>query len=98
MEKMTLPELLRQAPELYSERGPVYVKTSESGTQRAQAFCPRCGSPIYATAVGEGPKIYSIRLGTVRQRDQFIPKVQISTRSRRRWVTDLASFRSIETQ
>jgi hypothetical protein len=74
----------------------VYVKTAESGRPRAQAFCPHCGSPIYAAAVGEGPKIYSIRLGTVRQRDQFIPKVQIWTRSRQRWVTDLASFRSIE--
>src|SRR5437870_4883557 len=28
----------------------VYVKTGESGNKRAQAFCPRCGSPIYATA------------------------------------------------
>ena len=33
----------------------VYVKTGESGNKRAQAFCPRCGSPIYATAPGDGP-------------------------------------------
>ena len=76
----------------------VYVKIAETGAQREQAFCPRCGSPIYATAVGEGPKIYSIRLGTVRQRDRLIPKVQIWTRSRQRWVADVASFRSVETQ
>ena len=25
----------------------VYVKTTESGARRVQAFCPRCGSPIY---------------------------------------------------
>ena len=76
----------------------IYVKTAENGMPRAQAFCPRYGSPIYATAVGEGPKIYSVRLGTVRQRDQFVPKVQIWSRSRQRWVTDLASCRSVETQ
>jgi hypothetical protein len=76
----------------------VYVKTAESGAQRAQSFCPRCGSPICATGVGEGPKTYSLRLGTVRQRDQFVPKVQIWARSRQRWVGDLAALRSVETQ
>jgi hypothetical protein len=76
----------------------VYVKTAESGTKRAQGFCPRCGSPIYATSVGDGPKTYSVRLGTVRQRDQFVPKLQIWARSGQRWVTDLASVRSVETQ
>src|SRR5437773_6278089 len=43
----------------------VYVKTGESGNKRAQGFCARCGSPIYATAVGDGPKVYNIRVGTV---------------------------------
>jgi hypothetical protein len=28
----------------------VYVKTAESGNRRAQAFCPECGSRLYATA------------------------------------------------
>jgi hypothetical protein len=76
----------------------VYVKTAESGAKRAQAFCPRCGSPIYATGVGDGPKTYSVRLGTVRQRDQFVPKAQIWARSRQRWVSDLAAVRTVETQ
>src|SRR5262245_23425438 len=60
----------------------VYVKTGESGNKRAQAFCERCGSPIYATAAeGAEPRSYNIRLGTVRQRDQFVPSVQIWCRS-----------------
>jgi len=34
-----------------------YLKTTaESGHPRAQAFCPRCGSPIYSTSPGEGPQ------------------------------------------
>ena len=32
-----------------------YLKTTaESGNPRLQAFCPRCGSPIYSTSPGEG--------------------------------------------
>ena len=27
----------------------VYIKTAESGNKRAHAFCPNCGTPIYAT-------------------------------------------------
>ena len=76
-----------------------YLKTTaESGNPRLQAFCPRCGSPIYATSAGEGPKAYGVRAGTVRQRDQFVPKVQIWSRSRQQWAADLASIRMIEKQ
>ena len=43
----------------------IYVKTAESGNKRVQAFCRRCGSPIYATSPdGAEPKLYNIRLGT----------------------------------
>ncbi|WP_445946068.1 GFA family protein [Shewanella sp.] len=42
-----------------------YIKTAQSGNPRAQGFCGNCGSAIYATSVGEGAKIYGIRLGTV---------------------------------
>src|SRR4026207_898957 len=44
-----------------------YVKTAESGAKRAQAFCPECGTPIYATAAND-PQVFNIRVGTVRQR------------------------------
>jgi hypothetical protein len=74
----------------------VYVKTADSGNKRQQAFCPRCGSPIYSTPPGDGPKNYMIRLGTVRQRDQFAPKVQIWTRSRQRWLDSLSSTRALD--
>jgi hypothetical protein len=81
---------------LLSGEPTIYVKTAESGNKRAQAFCPRCGSSIYATSVGDGPKAYGVRWGTVRQRDQFVPQVQIWARSRPKWVNDLASIRSVE--
>jgi hypothetical protein len=76
----------------------IYVKTAESGNKRVQAFCARCGSPIYATAPGDGPKVYNIRVGTVRQRDQLAPQVQIWSRSQQRWLSELASVRQVEKQ
>jgi hypothetical protein len=76
----------------------IYVKTAESGARRVQGFCPRCGTPIYSTAEGDEPKLYSIRVGTVRQRAALVPKVQIWTRSQLRWVTDLASVRRLDRQ
>lgn len=67
----------------------VYVKTAESGAKRAQAFCAECGSPIYATSVGEGSKSYGIRVGTARQRDQLPPKRQIWHRSAVPWLPEM---------
>lgn len=76
----------------------IYVKTGDSGIKRPQAFCPECGTPIYSTAIGEGPKVHAIRVGTVRQRGELVPKAQLWFRSAQRWVTDLDSIRRIETQ
>jgi hypothetical protein len=75
-----------------------YVKTAESGTKRPQCFCPECGTPIYATTIGDGPKIHAIRVGTARQRDELIPKVHIWYRSAQRWITELDSISKIEKQ
>src|SRR5262245_40716195 len=66
---------------LLSGEPKIYVKTAESGNKRPQAFCPECGTHIYATPVGAGPKVYSIRTGSIRQRDQLVPRAQIWTRS-----------------
>jgi hypothetical protein len=77
----------------------VYVKTADSGNRRAQAFCQRCGSPIYATSPGDAePKVYNIRLGIVRQRDQLVPKVQIWCRSAQPWLGGLGAIRRIDGQ
>jgi hypothetical protein len=76
----------------------IYVKTTaESGNPRAQAFCPKCGSPIYSTTPGDGPKqSYMVRVGVLRQRDQLVPKLQNWYRSARPWITGLAAVRRNE--
>ena len=83
---------------LLSGEPKIYVKTGESGSKRSQAFCPECGTPIFSGPVGEGAKVHSIRVGTIRQRDQLLPKTQLWLRSSQRWLAELGSVPAIETQ
>ncbi len=78
----------------------IYVKTTaESGRPRVQAFCGNCGSPLYSTTVGEGVQPpYMLRVGILRQRDQFMPRRQIWWRSAQQWVTQLADVPKHEKQ
>jgi hypothetical protein len=76
----------------------IYVKTADSGMQRAQAFCPDCGTPLYATAAEPEPKIYNIRLGTARQRDVLQPRFQVWSRSALPWLGALGEVPARETQ
>jgi len=78
----------------------IYVKTTaDSGKPRAQAFCGRCGSPIYSTTLGEGQQAsYTVRVGILRQRDQLAPRRQQWWRSARPWVATLDAVPKIEKQ
>jgi hypothetical protein len=77
-----------------------YLKTTaESGNPRLQAFCPRCGSPIYSTSPGEGQQAsYMVRVGILRQRRDFLPRRQNWFRSALPWVSSLATLRRNEKQ
>jgi hypothetical protein len=74
-----------------------YVRTGSSGVPRELAFCAECGTPICSSAVGEGPKAYAIRVGTIRQRAELRPYAQIWFRSSQPWVTELVSIPAFET-
>ena len=75
-----------------------YVKTGESGNERAQTFCPECGTPIYSGSVGDGPKVHGLRVGSVRQRDRLVPREQYWFRSSQAWLADLACIGRLEKQ
>lgn len=75
----------------------LYVKTAESGAKRAQAFCPACGSRVYACAATD-PQFFNIRVGTVRQRRSLSPKTQVWCSSALAWVMDLGSVKQIQKQ
>jgi hypothetical protein len=67
-----------------------YVKVGDSGNPRIQAFCQNCGSALYATDLGDHPKEFNIRVGTVRQRDQLIPKFECWHASALPWLPELS--------
>jgi len=48
--------------ELISGDPKTYIKTAESGAKRAMVFCPECGTQLYGTDPGGGPKRYSLRV------------------------------------
>jgi hypothetical protein len=75
----------------------IYVKTADSGSRRAQAFCPECGSRIYAAAESD-PQVFNLRVGTMRQRAALAPAVQFWCRSALPWVSRLQSLPQLPTQ
>ena len=74
----------------------IYVKTAESGRLREQAFCEHCGSPIYASSPGPEPRSYNLRVGTIDQREQLRPRLQIWSRSRLGWLDQIAATPALE--
>jgi hypothetical protein len=76
----------------------VYVKTGDSGNKRQQTFCPRCGSPIYSAPPTDGPRLLYLRVGTINQRDQFVPQSQVWARSQQAWVDRVAAIPKNEKQ
>lgn len=72
-----------------------YIKTAESGNKRVHAFCPDCGTPVFATAPSN-PTTYTLRVGTLRQRQLLKPGRQIWTRSALPAFKDLSEVRAFE--
>jgi hypothetical protein len=73
-----------------------YVKIGTSGAKRLHGFCPECGSPIYSTSESAGPKVYNLRIGTIRQRWELVPRAQIWCRSALPWTADITSQERFE--
>jgi hypothetical protein len=75
----------------------IYIKTAESGNKRAQAFCPNCGTQIYASDPHE-PQSYRLRVGTLKQRAELRPVQQIWCRSSLPWTMDIQDIPRSERQ
>ena len=69
----------------------IYIKVGDNGAQRAQAFCPNCGSPLYTYAVDD-PAIYGLRVGCIAEREALVPAVQKWCRSALKWTQSLAGM------
>ena len=75
----------------------IYTKTGSSGRQRFHAFCPECGTPIYATSPESS--IFGLRVGGIDQRQQLAPPArQQWCRSALPWSMDLTNVEQVERQ
>ncbi len=81
---------------LLSGEPAIYVKIGTSGGRRAQGFCPKCGSPIYATSADDPTAPLNLRVGAIRQRDRLVPRRQIWTRSAQGWLATIPGLRRFE--
>jgi len=66
----------------------IYIKTAESGTRRAQAFCADCGTGLYSTSP-TNPTSYVLRVGPIAQRAAFRPRQQIWCQSALPWTAEV---------
>jgi len=85
----------RESFTLLSGQPKIYVKTADSGRQRAHAFCPDCGTPVYACAVVD-PPTYSLRIGCLDRRHELRPRAQQWCGSALPWSSDLRDVPRVE--
>lgn len=75
-----------------------FDKIAESGRVRTLSFCPICATRIHARTPGDDAAFFGLRLGTVSQRREIIPTVQVWCQSALPWVDDLANIPRRKTQ
>jgi hypothetical protein len=88
--RVSVPTLQRDFA-LLSGTPKTYVKTAESGAERAQVFCPNCGSPLYTYAV-DNPISYGLRVGCIQERLELLPRRQIWCRSALTWSMNISDL------
>jgi hypothetical protein len=93
----TVVPALKNSFKLLKGEPATYLKIAESGNRRIQGFCPKCGTSVYATSEFN-QEIFGLRVGTLNQRAEIIPKKQIWHRSAMEWVSDIDHLPKFEKQ
>lgn len=76
----------------------IYEKTGESGNRRALAFCSTCSTQIYATSAEAPQDLFGIRVGTLAQRGELKPSVQVWCQSRLDWLGEIDGMTEVARQ
>ena len=61
-----------------------YIKIGDSGNKRIQAFCPDCGTQLFATDINE--TMYNLRTGFLEQKNLLEPQTHVFTQSSVPWI------------
>jgi len=93
----TVVPALKNSFKLLKGEPTTYLKIAESGNRRIQGFCPHCGTSVYATSEFN-QEIFGLRVGTLNQRAEIIPKKQIWHRSAMEWISDIDHLPKFEKQ
>jgi hypothetical protein len=93
----TVVPAIKNSFKLLKGKPTTYLKIAESGNRRIQGFCPHCGTSIYATSEFN-QEIFGLRVGTLNQRAEIIPKKQIWHRSAMGWVSNIDHLPKFEKQ
>lgn len=76
----------------------IHIKTAQSGSKRALAFCPECGTHLYGSDVSD-PQSFTLRLGTARQAKELAPpSLQIWRRSAVDWLAAIDTLPKFDEQ
>ncbi len=95
----TILPVAESAFKLLSGTPKTYVKTGDSGNRREQTFCGECGSPLYAAAAdSKESRVLNLRVGTIRQRAELIPRKQYWHRSALSWLAGLDAIEKFDKQ
>jgi len=69
-----------------------YVKLAASGNRRELAFCPKCGSSVYSRPADGGHGFFGLRVGSLRQRGELVPKARYWCQSAQPWTDHIADI------
>ena len=64
-----------------------YIKIGDSGNKRIQAFCPDCGTQLFAADMKR--RLYNLRTGFLEQKNELKPKTHVFTHSSMTWVKEI---------
>ena len=69
-----------------------FQKITDSSAKRDLGFCSNCGTRIFAKPGDHTNGTFGLRVGTVDQRANLLPKKQVFTKSALSWVPDISSI------
>ena len=69
-----------------------FQKITDSSAKRDLGFCSNCGTRIFAKPGDDTNGTFGLRVGTVDQRANLLPRKQAFTKSALSWVSDISSI------